>query len=360
MTHFSDKQWERVRGNYRKWWKGELGRPILPYAIGNKKSGRPEPAIPSPAFSNCLDLSISPEQIVDRMDHDLSCLEFLGDSFPWVNMAHFGPGVLAAFLGALPESRPDTVWFRPSKRIPVSELHFSYDTDNIWLNRVKEIYHAGMRKWGGSVCMAMTDLGGTLDVLASFLTTEDLLLSLVDQPDEVKRLVQEIAGIWKRVYDEIIEIIKSQQGFSDWSSIFSEEPSYILQCDFSFMISPEMFNEFVKDDLSQMASKLAKPFYHLDGIGELPHLESLLSMDAIKGIQWVPGAGNALKQNWHELYTRISRAGKKILGDFDIDPSLDNVVKILERPDDLVNIQRVYPSIKRQEILNTLSKYGVT
>jgi len=359
MIHFSDKQWEQVRTNYRKWWKGELGRPILPYSIKNKDPGRPKPGNPSLAFSNCLDLNISPVQIIDRIDYDLSCLEFLGDSFPWVTMLHFGPGVLAAFWGAVPESRPESVWFHPPRKIPITELHFSYNPDNIWLNRVKEIYRAGMQKWRGNVCMAMTDLGGTLDVLASFLTTEDLLYCLFDKPKEIKRLVDEISSLWLKIFNEINGIISDQQGFSDWGSIFYEQPSYMLQCDFCYMIGPEMFNEFVRNDLSQVASRMDKSFYHLDGIGELPHLGSLLSIDSIKGIQWIPGAGNALEQDWSALYSKISMAGKKIQGYNDIDPYLDKIIEVMERPDDFVKMQQIYPSDTKQEILKTLSKYGV-
>jgi len=204
----------------------------------------------------------------------------------------------------------------------------------------------------------MADLGGTIDVLASFLTTEDLLFCLVDQPKEIKRLVDEVSALWMQIYNEINEIIKDQQGFSDWGSIFSEKPSYMLQCDFCYMIGPEMFDEFVRDDLDGIASQMEKPFYHLDGIGELPHLESLLSIDSIKGIQWIPGAGNPLKQDWSNLYKRISQAGKKIQGYNDIDPYLDGIIKVLEKPDDFIKMQQIYPSENKQEILGTLSKYG--
>ena len=358
MIHFSDKEWERLRVNYRKWWKGELHRPILPYAVRNRDPGRPAPKNSSLAFSNCLDLDITPEQIIDRLDYDLSCLEFLGDAYPWVTMLYFGPGVLASFIGARPESRRETVWFHPPKSVPASELHFSYDPDNFWLNRIRDIYRAGMRKWGGNVCMAMTDLGGVLDVLASFLTTEGLLYSLVDEPGEILRLVNEIAGIWMLVFEDISEVIRGQQGFSDWGSIFAEKPSYMLQCDFCYMIGPAMFDEFVKGELFRTASKLDKPFYHLDGTGELPHLESLLGVDTIKGIQWVPGDGNALNRDWLELYERISKAGKKIQGHMNFDSRLDAVVKVLDKPDDLVKFQETYPSEKKQDILKTLSKYG--
>jgi 5-methyltetrahydrofolate--homocysteine methyltransferase len=358
MIRFSDKQWDTVQANYRKWWKGELGRPILPAVIHGADPGRLKPDIPHPAFSNCADFSISPEQIIDRMDYELSCCEFYGDSFPWVNMHHFGPGVAAAFLGAVLESAENTVWFHPEKKVPIGDLHFTYNPDNVWLNRLKDIYRAGMRKWGGSVTMAMTDLGGVLDILASFLETEGLLVELLDNPEEVIRLSGEMTDFWLQFYQELTEILKGQRFYSDWSSIGSENPSYIFQCDFCYMISSEMFQSFVYDDLARTAAKLDKPFYHLDGIGELKHLDSLLSIDAIKGIQWVPGAGEPSTRDWSEVFSKISRAGKKIQATNDLDKYLDEVVAVIKHPDDLIKPQVTYPLDKKQEVLKKLSRYG--
>ena len=116
MIRFSDKQWDRVIDNYRKWWKGELGRPILPLVITGADPGRPMPKVPSPQFINCGDFSIPPEAVIDRIDYDLSTYQFYGDSFPWVKMSHFGPGIMAAFLGAVVEPVHETVWFHSPKK----------------------------------------------------------------------------------------------------------------------------------------------------------------------------------------------------------------------------------------------------
>ena len=58
--------------------------------------------------------------------------------------------------------------------------------------------------------------------------------------------------------------------------------------------------------------KLANPFYHLDGPGELPHLDALLSIPELKGVQWIPGAGQPDYTHWPEVYRKIRAAGKLI------------------------------------------------
>ncbi len=86
----------------------------------------------------------------------------------------------------------------------------------------------------------------------------------------------------------------------------------MLQCDFCYMIGPDMFDEFVKPELQATADKLVNAFYHLDGQGQLAHLDSLLEIDSIKGIQWVPGVGAPDPAHWPEVYEKITAAGKKI------------------------------------------------
>lgn len=357
MIRFNDKNWETVRENYRKWWADELGRPILPMVLWGADPGRSAPRNPLLAFANCSDFSISPEQIVDRYDYELSCYEYHGDSFPIMQMMQFGPGVAAAFLGAELHNNKDTVWFHAPKQLPISEIHLSYDEGNVWLNRVKDIYRAGMKKWGGNVCMGMVDLGGILDILASHLTTEELAYALYDEPEEVRRLVNEIQRLWLRFYEEIYDIIKGQQGFTDWSSIYSEKPSYMLQSDFSYMISREMFDEFVKDELASTAARLSRPFYHMDGIGELKHLDSLLSIDTIAGIQWVPGEGDPVKQDWSEIYRRISAGGKKIQAYYNFESYLDEILAVIQKPDDLIKMQFGYPISEKEAALKKLARY---
>jgi len=358
MIRFSDKQWENVTENYRKWWNGELGRPILPLIIHGADPGRPMPSAPLPKFENCGDFSITPEAIIDRLDYELSTYEFYGDSFPWVRMAHYGPGIMAAFLGAIAEPKKETVWFYPEKQIPIKDLHFTYDENNAWLNRIKDVYRAGMKKWGDSVCMSMTDLGGGMDVLASYLTTEGLLYEVLDNPDEVKRLCLEITGLWLRFYRELNEILAGQRAFSDWSGQFNTKPTYILQCDFSYMISVDMWKRFVHDDLAVISSSVDKAFYHLDGIGEIIHLDDLLSMESIKGIQWVPGSGEPETRDWSKLYAKISAAGKKIMAGYGFNLYMDDILKVVKKPDELIKMQMNYPVAEKETALKTLAKYG--
>ena len=84
----------------------------------------------------------------------------------------------------------------------------------------------------------------------------------------------------------------------------------MLQSDFSYMISPKMFERFVMPDLITCCEALDYPFYHMDGKGQLVHLDLLLSIDKLRGIQWQPGDGQPLADEWLDVLRRIRDSGK--------------------------------------------------
>ncbi|MDR1948870.1 MAG: hypothetical protein LBQ38_05735, partial [Spirochaetaceae bacterium] len=312
--HFDPSRWEKVRETYEKWWNRELDRPVMNIRVNNVH--RPEGEVPrAPLLSQvvCADLSYSAEELVDAIDYHLQSTEFLGDSFPAVNLDSFGPGVLSAFCGARLDNSSGRVWFSVEPRLPIEEIHLSYDPSNQWAKRIKDIYRAGLHKWNGVVLMGMPDLGGVLDVAATFRGSEELLMDLYDSPDEVWRLCGEIQNAWYEAYHDLEAVLQpGNGGYSDWGGAYSAVPSYILQSDFSYMIGPEMFNQFVLPCLKRDCEELDHTIYHLDGVGEIPHLDSLLTLDKLDAVQWVYGDGKPTARHWIDLYRKIAAAGKGI------------------------------------------------
>ncbi|MFN2232778.1 MAG: hypothetical protein ACK2U1_01025 [Anaerolineales bacterium] len=310
---FSPERWQKVKDTYHAWWMGELDRPIIPVVIPDRDPGRPQPPAPMLSQATCADFSWTPEQLVDRIDYEYSRFTLLGDAYPWFNMDCFGPGVAAAMMGAKLDNSSGKVWFWPPDDRPIQEIHLELEPDNIWLQRIKDICAAAMECWGGQVLVGMTDLGGNLDIPASFRTTEKLLMDLIDYPEEVERLTWEAHLCWHQAYQEINDVLQPvNPGYSDWSGIYSDQPTYMLQCDFSYMISPRMFERFVLPELQATCKRLPRSFYHLDGVGQIPHLDQILSIEELDGVQWIHGDGKPDCSNWPELYQKIHKAGKHI------------------------------------------------
>ncbi len=313
--HFTDEQYEALRQTYRKWWAGELGRPIVPIiTLGHESNRKPSECTPLTQMT-AWDFSIDPAEFIDNYDYELSTMRWHGEAFPYIPTHQFGPGVLAAFLGCTPIGAPTTVWFEPKRKdIPIEELHFEYTEDTPYFQRICRFYEAAMEKWHGQVVINMVDMGGILDVLAWFRGSENLLMDLYDAPEEVHRCINELQDMWFKYFDRFNSIMAPEaKGYSQFIPTYHEKPGYVLQSDFSYMISPEMFDEFVAPELKSSAARLDHTLYHMDGIGEIPHLPSLSKIDEIAAIQWVAGDGEPAMRNWDELLMKILDSGKKLL-----------------------------------------------
>lgn len=298
------------------WWAGELARPLV-WLVGHDR-GAWDGERPQYRYLSNYPLDMPAEAIVDAFEPIFAAARYYGDAFPawWVNC---GPGMMAGFLGTQVHSvsePSETVWFSPpdmpgAGRQPISDLALAYEAENPWWQRVRDVTEAMVTRWGGRLAVGHTDLGGNLDILASFRGTQGLLYDVIDAPDEVERLAGEITVLWSRYYDELDAIIRPAcRGTTCWSPIWSTGRTYMLQCDFSYMISPAMFERFVMPDLAACCQHLDHGFYHLDGKGEIRHLDMLLSIPRLRGIQWIPGDGQAPPQEWLGLLKRIRDGGK--------------------------------------------------
>jgi len=290
------------------WWAGELERPLVWLSATDPL----QQDIPYRYLSNYpLDMPV--EELVDLYEPALAATRFYGDAFPylWIN---FGPGIMAGFVGSDVHSVSDpseTVWFSTSNPVGIDDLELGYDPRNAWWQRVQDLTAAFVRRWGGQVAIGHTDIGGNLDVLASFRTTEGLLFDVIERPEEVERLVGRITELWLRYYDELDAFIRPRcRGTTCWTPIWSTGKTYMMQSDFAYMISPKMFERFVVPDLTACCAHLDHGFYHLDGKNQIPHLDHLLSISRLRGIQWIPGDGQPPPDRWLPLLKRIRDGGK--------------------------------------------------
>ena len=312
--NFKPEDWKRVKDVFQGWRGRTIKRPILPIVLMNRPDTavRNAPKAPFLCQATChMFDEYKAIDFVESLDFHMSNYEFYLDAYPYVNLDSFGPGVIAAFLGARLDNSTGSVWFMPEEMKDVKDLHFEYRTDSIWYERILEFCRVAMNFWQGNVMVGMPDLGGVLDILATFVGTEELLMALYDEPEEIKRLSLEIHNVWHKYYNDINNVLQPiNPGYTDWSGILWDKPGYIIQSDFGYMIGKNHFDEFVMPELVKTCDKLDYSIYHMDGTGQIPHLDSLLSIDKLCAIQWVPGSNGNPELPWTEIYERIYRGNK--------------------------------------------------
>jgi 5-methyltetrahydrofolate--homocysteine methyltransferase len=305
MTRWFDfTDWERIRRDWSAWWSGELRRPLVTLVARDPGSFMGDD------FLTRFPLDMPAEKVIDFFDEDLKHIHFYGDSFPkyWVN---FAAGIAAAFLGSPIHYENSTTWFHPLPVASIAGIKPAFDPDNVWWKRCQDITQAAIERWCGRVLVSYTDLGGNLDILASLRGTENLLLDTMDMPEEVERLTREITPLWLRYFNQLESMMPPEQvGRAAWAPHWYPSTGYMLQSDFCYMISPEMFERFVLPDLTACCDALDYPFYHMDGKGQLVHLDALLSIQKLRGIQWQPGDGQPPADGWMDVLRRIRAGGK--------------------------------------------------
>ena len=354
---FNNFNWNETTDIWEKWWNGELGRPIFNVSVTPAEI-KASSSLPLHHFMSFYDFSVDPKDILKRHEDTLHGCKYYDAGFPrsWIN---FGPGVLAAFCGGEGINGESTVWFEPGKfaRRNIKDVQIKLDKTSPWFKRVESFFTAAVDLWHGKVNVGMTDLGGNLDVLSSFMPGEQLLLDLYDQPEEVDRLLWEAHDAWWEAFNHFNGILGPvNPGCSNWAGMLSKESHYMLQCDFAYMISPDMFGRFVMPELTATCRRLKRGFYHLDGKGQLPHLDQLLAMPEMVGIQWVPGSGAMPIDQWPEVFKKICDAGKKVW----LSCNLDNVEKIFDqggKPELFMVIVQTLPG-REGDLIKLMKKYG--
>ena len=283
-------------------------------------------SVPAPADTPIIfDLPAvkAPEDIIGRWENtEFRAYEykqrvhktlFMAEGIPTV-WPNFGPGVLAAMLGSDYTYYPNTVWFGKE---PLIQDWSDLDKMNLLPeNPMNKLVLDLTRKFcegsNGHYMVGMTDMGGNLDIVASLRGTERLLYDMVDEPEKVDKAVRIVDDFWEIAFNESYSILKNANNcMSTWIPLWSPKRWYTLQSDFSAMISPDQFERFVVPSITRMSKFLDNSIYHLDGEGELPHVDHLLSVDRLDGIQWTPGAGKPGLANdkWFPLYEKIQAKG---------------------------------------------------
>jgi len=229
---------------------------------------------------------------------------------------NFGPGCLAACVGGSYTLAENTVWF---ERKPII---------NDWDGRKSIRFDPESEMWGylkalmqkaaedPEICFSFTDIGGIMDVAGSLRGTQTLLYDLYDDPERVKELLYEIEQAWYEMFDLQKEAISSAGiPYNGWMNIPSETPWFPLQDDFCAMISPSQFEEFALPHLTRQTEYMDRSIYHLDGPGEIPHLDMLLDIPTLNGIQWISGDAHEplYDEKWFPMYRKIQDKKKNLV-----------------------------------------------
>lgn len=255
---------------------------------------------------------------VVQFERNAATYVYGAEAIPMLDV-NYGPGVLAAVLGCEPRFYKRTVWFdRPTPVDEVVDLleGAKCSPNNPWYARLLAATETAARASRGRYSVGVTDLGGILDVLASFVGGTELIVAMHRRPAVVDTCRRILLERWHQVYDALVAILdRYDLGCNAWLDVWCPEHWYPIQCDFSAALSPKWFRRFVLPDLEEQCARLDYCIYHWDGPGQLPYRDDILSIEGLTGVQWVPGVGQPPMgaEKWTPLYRKVLAAGKRVV-----------------------------------------------
>jgi hypothetical protein len=282
------------------------------FAAAHKLGGRAWPDLRARWFDAEFQVEFFMESIRGRT--------FYGETFPvyWPNL---GPNVYAAFHGAELDYGEVTSWIRHcvQERTDVKRLKFS--RDNGYFQKIEELTSVALQRCAGKFMVGYTDLHGSLDCAADWRDPQQLCLDLADCPELVHDLVNLANQSFLPLFDHYDEVLKAQGQMSvTWMGIPARGKMHIPSCDFTSMVSTQVFDEFYLPSLLAEVRHMTRNIFHVDGKGMLRHLDRILAIPEIQAIQWVHGVGNdAPILQWLPVIKRIQAAGKGVIVDLQLE-----------------------------------------
>jgi len=171
-----------------------------------------------------------------------------------------------------------------------------------------------LQRGAGKWLTGITDLHTNGDLLASLRDPQALCVELVEDPDAVRAACDYVTTHYALMYDDLYApLAAAGQPSLTWIPAPHAGRMYATSCDFICMISPAMFEATILPAIVWEMRYLDRNIFHLDGPGALVHLDRLLSLEEMDGVQWVYGAGNEPAARWIDVYRRCQAAGKCLL-----------------------------------------------
>jgi len=301
-------RYPQIMERFDRFWAGaDTDRPLL---FITAPKDEPDRSVSRPGYEKPED-RVLPRVMVESARYRLARTAYYAEGFPHF-FVNFGPGVLHGCIGGeFDLTHPETTWFPPFLSDIEEFLALHFDPEGKWWRLIMQSTETLLQEVGEEVVVAITDIGGCGDVVASAVGRQ-ILMDIAERPSAVKAAVDHCHQLWMEAYEHNYGLIHQYQEVSTpWWPLLSRGRTYMTQCDISALISPQAFRNLFLDDLAAIFRHLDQGAFHLDGLGTEAHAPMLCAQGNLRCIQWVPAPGTSALR--HEKMLRgIQEAGVNI------------------------------------------------
>jgi hypothetical protein len=300
---------ERILARFEAWWQCEIiDRPVVSLSVDPER----EPILPQKTHRTVRDRWFDFDFRMDCLEASLDVAEFVGDSFPsfWPNL---GPSLCATVFGCDLEYSERTAWSAPVAKSIRDVLKIRPDLNNAYWSAIRRATQESIQRGNGKWITGISDLHTNGDLVAALRDPQELCLDCADDLEGVRLACEYVTDFYAPMFEDTWKLIDAAgQPTTTWCRVPHAGKSYVTNCDFICMISPKMFQEAILPSIVREMRYLDCNLFHLDGPNALQHLDALLDLPELNGIQWVYGAGQGPAARWIDIYKRVQAAGKCI------------------------------------------------
>ena len=312
MSLLYKPDWEEAQQHLLAWWAGEaFGRCALSVTAPRAD---PPPLAPPPAPRDPIQRWTDLDWIAAANSYRHATTFYGGEAFPCWDGGYPGHMCIAAFLGCPVTLDMETGWIDPlltEDDWDVTRLRLDRDGPR-WRFAIEFLQRAAQESAGKSI-PTLGALGASGDTLAYLRGTERLLYDVILSPERVREAERTLMAMWIEVYEQFYGIVHHAAGGSTaWFPLWSPGRFYPAQCDFSYMISPRMFNDLFLPPIERQTQYLDHTVYHVDGIDAFRHVPALLELPRLQALQILPGAGKPSPLHYLDTLRLVQSKGRNL------------------------------------------------
>ena len=182
----------------------------------------------------------------------------------------------------------------------------------------------------------------------------------------IKKHIASLEDLYFKYYDRMYEIVKGPDGGSSFTAfeVWGAGRTAKVQCDFSSLMSPKQYREFVLPSLKNQCDRLDYSIYHLDGPDAIKHIDAIMEIESLNALQWTSGAAENDGSNpeWYPIFDKVLKSDKSIFAyifDGDISDWINGASRLVDR----YGSNRLYLIFKEmserdaEKLLNHANKY---
>ncbi|NUQ62362.1 MAG: hypothetical protein HUU20_07730 [Pirellulales bacterium] len=198
----------------------------------------------------------------------------------------FGIPWMEAIAGCRVIAKPGSLWAEPCLESYQDRPSLRLDAQNPWLRTLVAFTRAMVERSAGRFPVAVPQMRGPLDVLAAMRTPEQMCIDLVEQPEEVRTVLGELADLWIGVGRAVLDRIPPfRGGYMGRMGMWAPGPAITPQNDVSTLLSPRTYAQFGLPGDRKIVENFPFTEYHMHST-EHRHVDALLGLERLTAIEF--------------------------------------------------------------------------